>query len=72
MYEYVDYKTAEYGIDVEQVTPKNTSRRCSTCGFTHPDNREGESFECLKCGYENHADYNAVAGLHPAGSKVTP
>ena len=70
LYEYVEYKAAEYGIDVEQVNPENTSRRCSTCGFTHPDNRESESFECLKCGYENHADYNAVAGLRPAGSKV--
>ncbi len=30
-----------------------------------------EDYECLDCGYQNHADYNAVAGLHPAGSKVT-
>ena len=70
MYEYVEYKAEMYGITVEQVDPENTSRRCSTCGFTHPDNRDGESFECLKCGYQNHADYNAVAGLRPAGSKV--
>jgi IS605 OrfB family transposase len=63
LYEYVEYKAAEYGIDVEQVTPENTSRRCSTCGFTHPDNRDGESFECLKCGYQNHADYNASKNI---------
>ena len=61
LYEYVEYKATEYGITVEQIDPENTSRRCSHCGFTHPDNRESESFECLKCGYENHADYNAVA-----------
>ncbi|WP_363466296.1 hypothetical protein [Halogeometricum borinquense] len=24
---------------MEQVDPENTSRRCSHCGFTHPDNR---------------------------------
>jgi len=36
LYEYVEYKTEEYGIDVEQVDPENTSRRCSHCGFTHP------------------------------------
>ncbi len=30
------------------------------CGFTHPDNRESEDFACLKCGYENNADYNAA------------
>jgi len=63
LYEYVEYKAAEYGIDVDQVEPENTSRRCSTCGFTHPDNREGEDFECLKCGYKNHADYNAAKNI---------
>jgi putative transposase len=63
LYEYVEYKAAEYGITVEQVDPENTSRRCSHCGFTHPDNRESESFECLKCGYENHADYNAAKNI---------
>jgi putative transposase len=63
LYEYVEYKAAEYGIDAEQVAPENTSRRCSTCGFTHPDNRESDSFECLKCGYQNHADYNAAKNI---------
>ncbi|UHQ95982.1 transposase [Natrinema halophilum] len=40
------------------------------CGFTHDDNRRGEDFECQDCGYQNHADYNAVIGLHPTGTKV--
>ncbi len=63
LYEYVEYKAELHGIDVEQVDPENTSRRCSHCGFTHPDNRDGEDFECLKCGYENHADYNAAKNI---------
>ena len=63
LYDYVEYKAEEYGIDVEEVTPENTSRRCSHCGFTHPDNRDGEEFECQKCGYENHADYNAAKNI---------
>jgi putative transposase len=63
LYEYVEYKAEEHGITVEQVDPENTSRRCSTCGFTHPDNREGEAFDCQKCGYENHADYNAAKNI---------
>jgi len=63
LYEYVEYKAAERGITVEQLDPENTSRRCSTCGFTHPDNREDEAFECLKCGYQNHADYNAAKNI---------
>jgi putative transposase len=63
LYEYVEYKAELHGINVQQVDPENTSRRCSHCGFTHPDNRDGEDFACLKCGYENHADYNAAKNI---------
>jgi transposase, IS605 OrfB family, central region len=63
LYEYVEYKANEYGISVEQGDPENTSRRCSHCGFTHSDNRDAEECECQKCGYENHADYNAAKNI---------
>jgi len=63
LYEYVEYKAEAYGLDVEEVNPKNTSRRCSECGFTHPDNRKSETFECLKCEYQNDADYNAAKNI---------
>jgi IS605 OrfB family transposase len=63
LYDYVEYKAETRGVIVEQVSPENTSRMCSTCGFTHPDNRDGEEFECLKCGYANHADYNAAKNI---------
>lgn len=29
----------------------------------HPDNRDDEAFECLKFGFENHADYNAAKNI---------
>jgi len=61
--EYVEYKAREQGIKAVQVDPRNTSKRCSTCGFTHDDNRHGEDFECLDCGYQNHADYNASKNI---------
>jgi len=50
---------------VEQVEPNHTSQRCSRtdCGFTHPNNRQGEHFECQKCGYEVNADYNAAKNI---------
>jgi putative transposase len=63
LYEYVEYKAEAYGLTVGQVNPENTSRRCSQCGFTHPDNRKGTSFECLKCNYQNDADYNAAKNI---------
>ena len=62
LFEYVSYKAPERGVSVEQVEPNHTSQRCSRtdCGFTHDDNRQGEQFECQKCGYEVNADYNAA------------
>ena len=63
--EYVGYKAPEQGVSVEQVEPNHTSQRCSRtdCGFTHEDNRDGEQFCCLKCGYEVNADYNAAKNV---------
>ena len=63
--EYVGYKAPENGVSVEQVEPNHTSQRCSRtdCGFTHEDNRDGEQFCCLKCGYEVNADYNAAKNV---------
>ncbi|MDY6818601.1 MAG: zinc ribbon domain-containing protein [Halobacteriales archaeon] len=64
---HVGYKAEEYGIDVDDVAPAYTSQRCSHgecgCGFTHEDNRDGDEFECLKCGKELHADYNAARNI---------
>ena len=63
--EYTEYKAEEYGILVADVAPKYTSQRCShgECGFTHEDNRAGDKFECLNCGTELHADYNAARNI---------
>jgi IS605 OrfB family transposase len=61
----VEYKAEEYGILVDDVKPQYTSQRCShsECGFTHEDNRDGDEFECLDCGKELHADYNAARNI---------
>ncbi|GAA0285872.1 RNA-guided endonuclease InsQ/TnpB family protein [Halobacterium noricense] len=63
LYECVAYKAKEQGVKAVQVDPRNTSKRCSTCGFTHDDNRDGEDFQCQNCGYQNHADYNASKNI---------
>jgi IS605 OrfB family transposase len=63
LFEYVAYKAKAQGIKAVQVDPRNTSKQCSTCGFTHDDNRHGEEFECQDCGYQNHADYNAAKNI---------
>jgi IS605 OrfB family transposase len=62
---HVEYKAEEHGIDVDDVNPAYTSQRCShgECGFTHEDNRDGDEFECLKCGKRLHSDYNAARNI---------
>jgi len=61
--EYVQYKAPKRGVSVETVEPQHTSQRCSKCGFTHENNRDGEHFECLSCGYRINADYNASKNI---------
>lgn len=48
LYEYVEYKARAEGIDVVQVEPQYTSKRCSYCGSV--GNRDEQSFECSSCG----------------------
>jgi IS605 OrfB family transposase len=63
--ELVAYKAEEHGILVDDVAPQYTSQRCShsECGFTHEENRDGDEFECLKCGKQLHSDYNAARNI---------
>jgi len=63
LYRYVKYKAEEKGIDVKQINPENTSKRCSKCGHIDRNNRHREKFECQNCGYELHADYNASKNI---------
>lgn len=65
LYEFVRYKALEEGITVVQVNPEYTNQRCTDCGFTHPQNRnlDQNQFTCLKCGHEQHDDYNAAKNV---------
>jgi hypothetical protein len=44
------------GIPVMEVHPARTSITCPSCRHCEKDNRDGEKFECLKCGKTYHAD----------------
>ncbi len=67
LFECVTCKAESEGLVVKQINPAYTSQRCSKCGFTHEDNRPHnngqDEFECLKCGYDVHADYNAAKNI---------
>lgn len=53
----VSYKAALRGVRIATVDPRDTSRRCPSCGNTDRANRRTRStFRCLRCGYERNAD----------------
>jgi putative transposase len=76
LYEYVEYKAEAAGIETTQVSPENTTRRCTACGYTAKNNRSSQAeFSCQNCGYELHADYNAaknVAWKHVQSGQKSP
>jgi putative transposase len=69
----LDYKTKNFGSELHAVPPQYTSQTCRKCGLINPDNRSGEKFECIGCGYMADADVNAAQNIldrykSPAGS----
>ncbi|MCP4914522.1 MAG: transposase [Oligoflexia bacterium] len=66
--QFCEYKTKRYGSHLELVSPKNTSRICSSCGHTCKENRLSQSeFLCQNCGYEENADKNAANNILALG-----
>ena len=63
MKEFVEYKAEYEGLFIDTVNPRNTSKRCNECGFTHDSNRHRGEFECVSCGKSNHTDYNAAKNI---------
>ena len=64
----MEYKTRWYGAHLLLVNPKNTSRRCCQCGFTHEANRQTQSeFLCIQCGHNENADKNAANNIKRLG-----
>ena len=62
--EYLHYKARLSGGQVVEVDPKNTSRRCSSCGHVAQENRESQAaFLCKKCGHSDNADHNAALNI---------
>jgi len=61
--EQTEYKAELAGVVVEKVEPSYTSQQCSKCGCTLDENRDGQRFVCLDCGYRSNADYNAAKNV---------
>ena len=67
----LEYKQDWRGGRVLAVPPRNTSRTCSACGHTSPENRRTQAdFCCVSCGHREHADVNAAKNILAAGHAV--
>ena len=64
MVAYVAYKAEDAGRELIVVNPRDTSRRCSSCGHTEAANRSSQAvFCCRPRGFKDHADVNAARNI---------
>ena len=60
----VEHISRKYDIGVSTVHSSYTSKMCPICGCIEDENRPNqETFECIECGYEVNADYNAANNI---------
>lgn len=64
-------KCENQGIPFYVVPCKDTSRRCTNCGYIHKDNRKStDEFRCMKCGFEIDAQQNGAENIKWNGQKM--
>ena len=67
----LDYKLAWNGGYLIAVPPQNTSRTCPNCDHVSAENRQTQAqFQCVQCGYENHADVVGAINVLKRGQAI--
>ncbi|CAM3340478.1 transposase [Polaromonas hydrogenivorans] len=67
----LQYKLAWNGGILIAVPPQYTSQTCPCCGHVAKENRQTQArFECVDCGYENHADVVGAMNILARGYRV--
>ncbi len=67
----LEYKQLWRGGKVIAISPQNTSRRCSSCGYIAAENRKTQAgFKCISCHFASNADVNAARNILAAGHAV--
>ena len=62
--QFLKYKAEEKGIQVEYVSARYTSQKCSKCSHVSRSNRKNQShFKCTQCSYQLNADLNAAFNI---------
>jgi putative transposase len=65
------YKMTWQGGILLAVPPHNTCRTCPCCSHVSKDNRKTQAkFECVECGYENHADLVGAINILERGHRL--
>ena len=65
------YKLEWNGGEYLKVRPEYTSQKCSKCSYISKDNRKVQKkFQCLECGHEENADFNAAKNILMAGHAI--
>ena len=60
----VEHISRNYDIGVSTVHSSYTSKMCPICGCIEDENRPNqETFNCIECGYESNADFNAANNI---------
>ena len=68
---FIGYKAQRAGMPVVLVDPRNTSRRCPSCGHTDKANRPNQAtFRCTSCGFAGPADVIAAENIRVLGRAV--
>ncbi len=65
--QFLRYKAEAVGKTVVTIDPRYTSQKCSKCGHIYKGNRKGNSFHCVRCGFQIHADLNAARNIAVLG-----
>jgi putative transposase len=67
----LEYKLAWNGGQLIAVPPHYTSQTCPCCGHVSQDNRQTQAkFECVDCGFAEHADLVGAINIKAAGLAV--
>lgn len=63
----IKYKAKLEGVSVIEVSPRNTSKTCSKCGYIYKWFRNQRTYHCPKCGLIIDRDLNAAINIARKG-----
>lgn len=64
---FLRYKCEENGIEIILIDPRYTSQDCSRCKNRSKAARNKSRYNCSRCGFKAHSDYNAALNIRDRG-----